>query len=125
MENWGRFFHYNNKVERESQSTTMHINRREVSADFKSSRHRETTTISTKTKVKITILNTFYCVTECLPLTSSEKDDFPDCRSCRAVSLAVVARTVLLNLTKISEANGFRKSGRTCTRQIALAEDPA
>ena len=90
MENWGRFFHYNNKLERVSQSTTMRINRREVSADFKNSRHRETTTIPTKTKIKITILNTFYCVTECLPLTSSEKDDFPDCRSCSAVSLAVV-----------------------------------
>ena len=35
------------------------------------------------------------------------------------------ARTVLLSLTKISEANGFRKSGRICTRQIALAEDQA
>ena len=83
------FFHYNNKLERVSQSTTMRINRREVSADFKNSRHRETTTIPTKTKVKSTILNTFYCVTESLPLTSSEKDDFPDCRSCSAVSLAV------------------------------------
>ena len=67
----------------------MRTNRREVSADFKNSRHRETT-IPTKTKTKITILNTFYCVTECLPLTISEKDDFPDCRSCSAVSLAVV-----------------------------------
>ena len=66
------FFHYNNKLERVSQSTTMRINRREVSADFKNSRHRKTTTIPTKTKMKITILNTFYCVTECLPLTSSE-----------------------------------------------------
>ena len=65
-------------------------NRREVSADFKNSRHRETTTIPAKTTVKITILNTFYCVTECLPLTCSEKDEFPDCRSCSAVSLAVV-----------------------------------
>ena len=54
----------------------MRFNRREVSADFKNSRHRETTTMPTKTKIKITILNTFYCVTECLPLTSSEKDDF-------------------------------------------------
>ena len=35
MENWSRFFHYNNKLERVSQSTTMRINRREVSADFK------------------------------------------------------------------------------------------
>ena len=79
MENWVDFFHYNNKLERESQSTTTRINRREVSADFKNSRHRDTTTtIPTKTKIKITILNTFYCVTECLPLTSSEKDDFPD-----------------------------------------------
>ena len=89
MENWGRFFHYNNKLEQVSQSTTMRINRREFSADFKNSRRRETTTTPTKTKIKITILNTFYCVTECLPLTSSEKYDFPDCRSCSAVSLAV------------------------------------
>ena len=59
-------------MERVSQSTTMRINRGEVSADFKTSRHRETTTIPTKTKIKITILNTFYCVTECLPLTSNE-----------------------------------------------------
>ena len=80
------FLHYNNKLEQVSQSTTMRTNRREVSADFKNSRQRETTTIPTKTKIKITILNTFYCVTECLPLTSSEKD----CKSCSAVSLAVV-----------------------------------
>ena len=103
----------------------MRINRKEVSADFKNSRHRQTTTIPTKTKIKITILNTFYCVTECLPLTGSEKDDFPDCRSCSAVSLAVVRSHRLLSLTKNSEANGFRKSGRMCTRQIALAEDQA
>ena len=50
MKNWGRFlFHYNNKLERVSQwlsqSTTMRCDR-EVSADF---RHRETTTILTKT----------------------------------------------------------------------------
>ena len=81
----------NNKLERVSQSTTTRITAKNlVSADFKNSRHRETTTIPTKTKVKITILNTFYCVTECLPLTSSEKDEFPDFRSCSAVSLAVV-----------------------------------
>ena len=84
------FFHYNNKLERVIPINNNAYNRREVSADFKNSRHRETTTIPTKTKVKITILNTFYCVTECLPLTSSEKDEFPDCRSCSAVSLAVV-----------------------------------
>ena len=106
------------------QSTTMRINRREVSADFENSRHRETTTIPTKTIIKITNLNTFYCVTECLPLISFEKDDFADCRICSAVSLAV-ARTVSLSLTKISEANGFPKSGKICTRQIALAEDQA
>ena len=72
------FLHYNNKLEQVSQSKTMRTNRREVSAGFKNSRQRETTTIPTKTKIKITMLNTFYCVTECLPLTSSEKDDFPD-----------------------------------------------
>ena len=100
MENWGRFFHYNNKLERVSQSTTMRTNRREVSADFKNSRHRETTTIPAKTKLKITILNTFYCVTECLPLTSSEKDDFPDCRSCSAVSLTVVRLHCFIQFNK-------------------------
>ena len=104
----------------------MRINRREVSADFKNSRHRETTTIPAKTKIKITILNTFYCVTECLPLTSSEKDDFPDSRSCSAVSMAVVRSQRFTQFKiKISEGNGFRKFGRICTRQIALAEDQA
>ena len=103
----------------------MRISRREVSADFKNSRHRETTTIPTKKKIKITTLNTFYCVTECLPLTSTEKDDFTDCRSCSAVSLAVVRSHRFTQFNKISEANGFRKSGRICTRQIALAEDQA
>ena len=75
-------FLYNNKLERVSQSTTMRINRREVSADFKNSRHRETTIMPTKMKIKIIILNTFYGVTEFLPLSNSEQDDFPDCRSC-------------------------------------------
>ena len=109
MENWDRFFfHYNNKLEGVSQSTTMRINRREVSADFKNSRHRETTTIPTETKIKITILNTFYCVTECLPLTSSEKDDFPDCRSCSVVSLAVV------------RLHRFTQFNKTFQRQMAF-----
>ena len=89
MENWGRFFSLQARTSI-SINNNMRTNRREVSAGFKNSLHRETTTIPTKTKLKITILNTFYCVTECLPLTSSEKDDFPDCRSCSAVSLAVV-----------------------------------
>ena len=46
-------FHKNNKIERVSQSTTM-CNCREVSEDFKSSRHssRETTITPTKIKIK-------------------------------------------------------------------------
>ena len=93
MGNWARFFSLQcqTRTSKLSQSTTMRMNRREVSADFKNSRHRETTTIPTKTNIKITILNTFYCLTECLPLTSTEKDDFPDCRSCSAVSLRSLA----------------------------------
>ena len=73
MENWGRFFHYNNELERVSQSATMRINRREVSADFKNSRHRETTTTPTKTKIKITILNTFIVLQSvCLSLVAKK-----------------------------------------------------
>ena len=90
MENWGRFLSLQQQTRTSIPINNNAYNRREVSADFKNSRHRETTTIPTKTKVKITILNTCYCVTECLPLTCSEKDEFPDCRSCSAVSLAVV-----------------------------------
>ena len=79
MENWDRFVHYNNKLERVSQSTTMRNSRQVskpgVSDDFKNSRHRETTIIPRKIKIKITILNTFRCVTESLPLTISEQDD--------------------------------------------------
>ena len=48
------FFHDNNKLKRVSQSTTMR-DRREVSEDFQNSQHQETTTIPTKTKIKITI----------------------------------------------------------------------
>ena len=79
---------------------------------------------------KITILNTFYCVTECLSLTISEQGAFPHCRfvalytepqqsGCRSLA------PFYSRLRKISEANGFRKSGRISTRQITLAEEQA
>ena len=90
MENWGRFFHYNNKLERVSQSTTMRITAEKFRRTSKTPDIEKQQQYQRRQKVKITILNTFYCVTECLPLTSSEKDEFPDCRSCSAVSLAVV-----------------------------------
>ena len=71
MENWGLFF-TTIQLELVSQSTTTMRNRTEVAEDFRNSKHRETTTtIPTKTKIKIAILNNFYYVTECFIVLQS------------------------------------------------------
>ena len=73
MENWG-FFFTTIQLELVSQSTTTMRNRKEVAEDFRNSKHRETTTIPTKTKIKIAIylfaIN-FYYVTECFIVLQS------------------------------------------------------